>query len=256
VQGDMDITQYTGRLKQLVDALRDVGQPIGETSQVLNLLCGLSSKYRHAISVMTAKQLPHTFLSAHSYLLLEEHYDKEHVKAAAHHALVATAGARPSASNPSDDSSGVSNTAPRPPVASQAAPPHSDNNRGSKKCGHGRGRPPSAPRTPAPAWAPGLNPWTGMVLPWPMPFRVPGAGVLGPRRDTPANQAYFTRPIAHATIDVPPQAPAPDVWNHQTLLAALATAGVPLSGPQATEWFLDTGASSHISSDAANFTSP
>jgi hypothetical protein len=25
VQGDMDITQYTGRLKQLADALRDVG---------------------------------------------------------------------------------------------------------------------------------------------------------------------------------------------------------------------------------------
>jgi hypothetical protein len=76
----MDITQYTGRLKQLADALRDVGQLVGETSQVLNLLRGLNSKYRHAIPVMTAKQLPHTFLFARSYLLLEEHYDKEHAK--------------------------------------------------------------------------------------------------------------------------------------------------------------------------------
>jgi hypothetical protein len=49
VQGDMDITQYTGRLKQLVDALRDVGQPVRETSQVLNMLRGLSPKYRHAV---------------------------------------------------------------------------------------------------------------------------------------------------------------------------------------------------------------
>jgi hypothetical protein len=80
VQGDMDITQYTGRLKQLADALRDVGQPVSETSQVLNLLRSLNSKYRHAIPVMTAKQLPHTILFARSYLLLEEHYDKEHAK--------------------------------------------------------------------------------------------------------------------------------------------------------------------------------
>ena len=41
-QGDMDIKTYTGRLKQLVDDLHDVGQPIHETSQVLNMLRGLS----------------------------------------------------------------------------------------------------------------------------------------------------------------------------------------------------------------------
>ncbi|XP_066379447.1 uncharacterized protein [Miscanthus floridulus] len=88
VQGDMDIVQYTGRLKQLADALRDVGQPVGETSQVLNMLRGLSSKYRDAIPAITAKQPPHTFFPARSYLLLEEHYDKEHAKSAAQHALV------------------------------------------------------------------------------------------------------------------------------------------------------------------------
>jgi hypothetical protein len=58
VQGDMDITQYTGRLKHLADALRDVGQPVRETSQVLNMLRSLSSKYRHAIPAITAKQPP------------------------------------------------------------------------------------------------------------------------------------------------------------------------------------------------------
>jgi hypothetical protein len=55
VQGDMDITQYTGRLKKLTDALRDVGQPVRETSRVLNMLRGLSSKYRHAIPAITSK---------------------------------------------------------------------------------------------------------------------------------------------------------------------------------------------------------
>ena len=47
------------------------------------MLRGLSSKYRHAIPAITAKQPPHTFLSARSYLLLEERYDKEHAKTAA-----------------------------------------------------------------------------------------------------------------------------------------------------------------------------
>ena len=72
----MDIKTYIGRLKQLADALRDVRQPVRETSQVLNMLRGLSPKYRHAVPVITAKNPPHTFLSAHSYLLLEEQYNK------------------------------------------------------------------------------------------------------------------------------------------------------------------------------------
>ena len=66
------------------------------------MLRGLSSKYRHAIPVITAKQPPHTFLSARSYLLLEEHYDKEHAKTAAHHALIASGGSWPSSSSTSD----------------------------------------------------------------------------------------------------------------------------------------------------------
>lgn len=87
IQGNMDITTYTGKLKRLVDALRDVGQPVHETSQVLNKLRGLSSKYRHTVPVITSKAPSHMFLSAHSYLLREEQYNEEHVKAAQHQAL-------------------------------------------------------------------------------------------------------------------------------------------------------------------------
>ncbi|XP_021311927.1 uncharacterized protein LOC110433730 [Sorghum bicolor] len=81
MQGDMDIATYTGKLKCLVDALRDV---------VLNMLRGLSPKYRHAVPVITAKQPPHNFFSARSYLLLEEKYDAEHDKASVQHALMAS----------------------------------------------------------------------------------------------------------------------------------------------------------------------
>lgn len=95
-----------------------------------------------------------------------------------------------------------------------------------------------------------------MVEAWPMAFRVLGAGVLGSRPSVPAQQAFYagaapTLPYAVTPPAPPPpgSAPTPDVWNHQTMLAALANSGVPPSGPQATEWFLDTGATSHMASN-------
>jgi hypothetical protein len=178
VQGDMDITQYTGRLKQLTVGLRDVGQPVCETSQVLNMLHGLSSKYRHAIPAITAWQPPHIFLSACS--LLEEKYNREHDKTAAQHALIASGGSK-------TINGGNSSTTPPPTSAAitgrsascidgsaacidRSASRTDGSYRGGHGCGRGRGRgrgfnqqaggsynPPRG----SPAWPPGVNPWTG-----------------------------------------------------------------------------------------------
>jgi hypothetical protein len=51
---------------------------------VLNLLRGLNLKYRYIIPVISDRRPPHTFLSTRSYILLEELYDKEHLKMATH----------------------------------------------------------------------------------------------------------------------------------------------------------------------------
>ncbi|CAD6256857.1 unnamed protein product [Miscanthus lutarioriparius] len=167
VQEDMDIAAYTGRLKQLADALRDLRQPVRETSQVLNMLRGLNSKFRHAVPVIATENPPHTFLSARSYLLLEEKYDHEHDKAAQHQALVATGGGT-HGSAPSSQGDGGSSSSSRstPPTT-----PRSDSNRGRGKKGRGGGNGPHGgygsgqpPRAPGTAWTPGLNPWTSMVL--------------------------------------------------------------------------------------------
>ncbi|XP_066323482.1 uncharacterized protein [Miscanthus floridulus] len=88
-QGDLSITDYTAKLKELADALRDLGQPVLEPSYVLNMLHGLNGKYRHTISTITSKQPPHTLLSACSFLLLEELYETQYGKLAAHHTMVA-----------------------------------------------------------------------------------------------------------------------------------------------------------------------
>jgi hypothetical protein len=175
MQGDMDIKTYTDRLKHLANSLRDVGQPVRETSQVLNMLRGLSPKYRHTVPVITSKNPPHMFLSALSNLLLEEQYDKEHAKSTAQHALMATGGSQSGGSRPPAPAAdeGSSNTSATPPYT---------------------------PRPPVSGtWMLGLNPWTSMVQAWPMPFRVPGAGVLGLRPGTPVNQAYIAVPPPSTT---------------------------------------------------------
>ncbi|CAO2175419.1 unnamed protein product [Urochloa humidicola] len=71
-QGGMSLQQYTGRLKKLADEPRTVGQPVSEPSQVLNLLRGLSPKYRHVKLIISSKSPPHNFRSACSFLLLEK----------------------------------------------------------------------------------------------------------------------------------------------------------------------------------------
>ena len=88
-----------------------------------------------------------------------------------------------------------------------------------------------------------------------MPFRAPGAGVFGPRPGTPPHQAYYAGTPALDPSVYTASSPTPDFWNQQALLAALTTANVPPSGPQTAEWFLDTGASSHKSSNPGNFIS-
>jgi len=83
------------------------------------------------------------------------------------------------------------------------------------------------------------------VQAWSMPFRVPGAGVLGPR---PPFQPQQAMTVAHQS------APSPgNSFDTSGLYAALQSAGVPQQPPSATDWYFDTGASSHMSSSSGNF---
>jgi len=190
-QGDMTINAYCTKLKRLADQLHDIGHPVSEPSQVLNLLRGLNPKYRYVKPVITSKYPPHTFMSARSFLILEELGADHDATAEAGQALTASHGDRSggnstnAAKSTSDGSSG--STAPR-------NNPRSNNNRANNRSDRRRGRGggggssrqdnPNGQNTP---WTAGYNPWQGMVQAWPMPFRAPGAGVLGPdRRSRPS----------------------------------------------------------------------
>ena len=57
----MSINDYCTKLKRLADKLRDIGHPVSEPSQVLNLLRGLNPCYRYVKPVITSKYSPHSF---------------------------------------------------------------------------------------------------------------------------------------------------------------------------------------------------
>ncbi|KAF8780514.1 hypothetical protein HU200_001642 [Digitaria exilis] len=247
-QGDLTVNGYCSRLKQLADALRDVGQPVSEASQVLNLLRGLSKKYRHVKPAITSKH--NTFMSARSYLLLEEVQLAHDDKVEAGQAFTATHG--PPADQGSSNSASDGGT-PKPKQKNKRRFKGYNNSHGSSSGnnggGHGGGggappRPPSAP------WAAGYNPWTGLVQAWPMPFRPPSSGVLGPRPPFQAQQAMFAQQAPAA----PPS--GDNAWDTNALYAALNSAGVATHPPSSADWYLDTGASTHMSTNSGITSSP
>nr|XP_020181751.1 uncharacterized protein LOC109767407 [Aegilops tauschii subsp. strangulata] len=190
VQGDMTVMQYCTRLKSFADQLRDLGQPVTDTRQVFHLLRGLNRQYHSVIPHITSQNPLPSLLQVRSFLLLEEHRAEQTARLQSAHALWAGRG---------------SSTPPAP--APPAPPPGNDNtSRGrgrQRRRGRGNGGPPAslaqpAPRAPiCPAPAPGANSWTGLVQAWPMQWRAPGSGVLGPRPGTPHQQAMFAAPTPY-----------------------------------------------------------
>jgi hypothetical protein len=118
---------------------------------------------------------------------------------------------------------------------------------GGARTGSAGGHPQRSATLPAP-WAAGYNPWTGLVQAWPMALRAPGSGVLGPRPPFQPQQALTA---LHQPL--PPSNAA--AWDNQALYSALNSAGVATQPPSSSEWFLDTGASNHMSTSAGNLTS-
>ncbi|KAM3296705.1 hypothetical protein ACQJBY_038852 [Aegilops geniculata] len=94
-----------------------------------------------------------------------------------------------------------------------------------------------------------------MVHAWPMPWRAhaPGAGVLGPRPGAPSP---FAGHAAHyAPSPPPPAAPTYQgaAWDQSALVQALNNLSLQqqqVPPPPSSEWYLDTGATSHMSSSS------
>jgi hypothetical protein len=171
VQGDLSISDYCNKPKKPANNLRDVGRPVSDPSQVLNLLCSLNKKFRHVKPVLTAKT--HTFMSVRSYMLLEELQLHQDDKSEASQVLLDSHGGATDSGRSACHGSSPS-TSGQPANAGHNASSSGDTNGScnfrphNKHRGHGRGGDGADP-TPAAAvnalllsgWAPRIP---GLVL--------------------------------------------------------------------------------------------
>jgi transposase InsO family protein len=91
-----------------------------------------------------------------------------------------------------------------------------------------------------PPWAAYFPPWSG---PWGSSWRAPWTGATGPGVNNRPHQAYnaFSQPVTTS---------APPTWDTSSLMHALHAAS--LQQPSSGEWFMDTGASTHMTGDQGN----
>jgi histone deacetylase 1/2 len=255
VQGDLSIAAYCRQIKSLADALADVDEPVTDRSLTLQMIRGLNPHY-HVLATIMPMQIPFpTFVQARSRLLLEEIMLNERERTEGSTALVV------------GNNNGGGQQPPPPNNGNQQQPPPNIGNDGGRGNGNGGGQNNGGQNTGGQNGGGNRNnqgqpqpgqqqqqPWMGYFAPWGAAFPPPGmrapwvapnaAGVLGPRPGAP-HQAY---PVA---------APQQN-WDQYSMLNA-ALNNISLQHPNAGEgWFMDTGASSHVSgttSNLAKFTS-
>ncbi|XP_039775459.1 uncharacterized protein LOC120642976 [Panicum virgatum] len=233
----MSMNDYCTKLKRIADQLRDISYAVSEPSQVLNLLRGLNPRYRYVKPVITSKFPPHTFQSTRSFLILEELSFQHDSNDEAGQAFTAShsdhsggssssvsSGAKDGSSAPpaqrSNNRSGHGNGGGNPRSNNRSDRRHDRNNGGGNSPSNANG---NTPNTQSAPWAAGYNPWQGMVQTWPMPFRAPGAGVLGARPPFQPQQAMVA--ASHPS----------NVFDTSAFYAALPSSGVPHQPPTASD---------------------
>uniref|UniRef100_A0A452XXK9 Uncharacterized protein n=1 Tax=Aegilops tauschii subsp. strangulata TaxID=200361 RepID=A0A452XXK9_AEGTS len=226
-QGDLRVAEYCGRLKALADALADVDEPVTDRTLTLQLLRGLSRRYQE---------------------LTQDARDRSDGSSAL---SIGLGGGGSSSSGDRGSSSTDCGKAPMERGGSGSSGGHPDRGRGRGRVrGRGRGHPGGRGHATPPAGA-GQTPWLGYFAPWGAPFPPPArapwvppnaAGVLGPRPTAP-QQAY---PLMYAGPSAPPS--HPPSWDPAALYSALNQ--MTLQQPGATDWYLDTGASAHVTGNA------
>ncbi|XP_074314771.1 uncharacterized protein LOC141650330 [Silene latifolia] len=230
------------RLKSLADQLKNVGSPVSNSRLVLQLVSGLTPAYQNVGTIIRQRTPLPAFYQARSMLTLEEA------------GLAKQASTQGSSENlysqgNVDTDAGSSKGAAAPGKGGRG------NGSGGKKKGNksGKGKASTTPTSPTPAssvapqmptaahWPGGFGPWQWPPSPWgypPCPYpsgpwvrpqyasrNQQQAWVLGPR----PNQAYVAQSMPTQT----------------DIEAAMYTLGLTPPEP----WVMDTGATSHMTSD-------
>lgn len=242
------MTEYCGKIKALVDTLRDFGSPLTDQELVINVLSGLNEKFANCFPTISAARPPMTFLQARSLLLQEEVWASNRAQKAINTALL-TGSRSAGASHNAPTAGSGSSQYPSSGGHASGATSGSDHPRKCKKQfnrngsstssgGPNAGAPTSTSRgAPTTSW---VNPWTGVVQAWPLaqlPSNMSPAGVLGVRPDAAPQQSLAAQ---HAPAGTLPLA----------LYQTLTGLSLQSSPPSSTDWVFNTDASSHMASNS------
>nr|KAJ0221701.1 hypothetical protein LSAT_V11C200051950 [Lactuca sativa] len=265
VQGDRSITEYCQKIKAISDLLANIDALVPEKTLVSYLLNGLNSKFESVSMLICHKDPPLSFLEARSTLVSEEfHVNRNRTPTPSPHY---DHGSSPTVlvtnNNKSDTRRSQHN--------------RSSSNRRNSDSSNRRSSPSSlsqvhaTSRYPPPApWNPYYYHWAAYGWPAPPPWAVPRPH-LAPqpqqhRRQPPANGILGRHPSAqpdsstsqgafHATTT--DQSSLPPHWQWfppmppdqpTDLPAAYNT--MTLTEPADANWYMDTGATSHLASNA------
>ncbi|XP_072147815.1 uncharacterized protein [Setaria viridis] len=284
-QESLSITDYCRQLESMAASLAEFGDPIGDRQMVLTLLRGLGGKFRHMVSILKMHRPFPTFAEARTHLLLEE-LEIDARPPSPPSALVA-ATPRPAAPGvPAPPRSGAPPPArPPAPNGQRTGRRRGRGGRNGQQQGQSAlpgGVPPAGQGGAPPGMHPSFtHPWAGTVRLWPYDQSgrppPPPAFSAVPQYNGFGASSFGGAPSAYGGFygtPSPPygtyyggaaplgfQAPAPAYqaapWNpthggawHQDALAHSFNT-MTLNPPNATsEWYADSGAGSHMTSDA------
>jgi hypothetical protein len=218
VQGDLTVSEYCRKFKNMADALADLGSPVDDWILVLNILRGLNPRFEYLGAIIRRYTPFPSFLKVRDDLILEElHLDSSDppTDATALYTYPVPAAARPPAPSPAPSS--------RPPSNGGTG----KKGKNKKTAGGGRGRGGNSGNTtltrPAPSgtdakvpasWPTYVNPWQGHIAMYPGPllggFQRPQALMVAP--DYYPAPGYTPGQQQQASY----QPPAPANWSPWT----------------------------------------
>uniref|UniRef100_A0ACD5TMM9 Uncharacterized protein n=1 Tax=Avena sativa TaxID=4498 RepID=A0ACD5TMM9_AVESA len=254
-QGDLSVVDYTSKLKQMADTLRDLGCRIKERELCHNVLRGLDERLQHAIPHMTRGRLP-SFIKLRSFLLLEEQRLARQSRVAAHNALLAQAQAFHAARAPAGSAPplGMAPLALLRAGSLAAGPSAASTGTGGKKKKRKTHPSTGGGSTYGGGSQQGVSSYQGGGSPARLPSPAPTApavagtfqawsapGILGARPSPPVAQHAFQASSGSTPV------PSPQ-WDQAALIAALNQMSLQASSAPGGEWILDSGASSHMGS--------
>ncbi|XP_010451375.1 PREDICTED: uncharacterized protein LOC104733499 [Camelina sativa] len=251
--GDMNITDYSHKLKSLSDLLANLDSPVSDRALVMHMLNGLSDKFDNIINVIQHETPFPSFSKARSMLLMEEKCLDKQVKPVAQHTT-----------NPSSPTVLFTNQHQEQQHTSQQHNNNNNNNSGRRynpnHCNRGRGRNNRGR---------GRNnwnnnqlgfppPWSYTQSPWPYPPQYGAPPSFPPPPYPPTYSPPYgaprgsTGPYPHSRphseahyVQTPyPMQPMGTTPQLTTLPQAFST--MTLQDPTGTSWVMDTGATNHI----------